>query len=449
MSYRKPFPFHFLISMLMLGAGLWGAAFAQDAAPAPPTYTPPPAADVLAGKAPLRLLISARQTMLAWKGVGTVRVIDLNDGQPLYTSKPGEMVGMVFGEDGTCWLRQNSKNFRQAPASVRLASDQPIKLWTPVPNAWETHYTPVVIFPARGSFYISREVMLEEYLRNVVAAEMPDTFHPQALLAQAVIARTYALIKLGRHGEEGADVCAEVHCQAHGGKRTAATDQAISKTRGLVLMAGEKLAEPYYSSTCGGVTGDAGLLWGPEYSRPYLQGGPDMPDKSVPAKLSIDSILDAGDAYCKESSGSRWTRQFTAAEVNALVAKNLPLVTNDSAAKISIVTNMSVEERTPDGRVASLRVEGDGMSVLVFGDAVRWLFGNGKPGASGLWSALFDLKVTRNAAGAIAGYTLRGAGRGHGIGLCQWGANGRAKAGQSFRDILHAYYPGTRLSDEN
>jgi|GEM_PF-1526835 len=448
MSYRKPFPYHIFILTLMLGAGPWGALNAQDTAPAQPSYTPPAAADVLAGKAPLRLLIATAQTMLAWKGVGTVRAIDVNDGQTLHTSKPGEMVGMVFGEDGTCWLRQNSINFRQAPGSVRLASDQPIKLWTPTPDTWETRDAPVVIFPARGSFHVSREVLLEEYLRNVVAAEMPDTFHPQALLAQAVIARTYALIKIGRHAEEGADICADVHCQAHGGKRTAATDQAVSKTRGLVLMAGDKLAEPYYSSTCGGATGDASLLWGPEYSRPYLQGVPDMPAKSAPAKLTIEAILNSGDAYCKESSGSRWTCQFTAAEVNALVAKNLPLVTNDPAAQIRTVTNMNVEERAPDGRVASLRVEGDGASILVFGDAARWLFGNGKPGASGLWSALFDLKVTRNGAGAITGYTFRGAGRGHGIGLCQWGANGRAKAGQSFREILHAYYPGTRLSDE-
>jgi SpoIID/LytB domain protein len=445
MSYRKPFPYHIFILALVLGIGLWGVVVAQDDAPVPP----PAAEDVLAGKAPLRLLISTRQTMHAWKGEGVVRVTNAKGGEVLHTSAPGEMVGIVFDANGTdCWLRQNSNNFRAVPASVRLVSDKPIKVWKPSPDTWETHDAPVVIVPARGSFSVTREIPLEEYLRNVVAAEMPDTFHPQALLAQAVIARTYTLIKLGRHAEEGADLCATIHCQAYGGKRTHATDQAIGNTRGLVLMAGGKLAEPYYSSTCGGVTGDAGLLWGPEYSHPYLMGVPDMPAKSAPAKLTVDNILDAKDAYCRESKASRWTRQFTAAEVNALVAKNLPLVTNDPDARIRTVVNIDIEQRTPNGRVASLRVEGDGVSVLVFGDQVRWLFGTGKPGTDGLWSALFELTVARNAAGAITGYTFRGAGRGHGIGLCQWGANGRAKAGQTFRQILHAYYPGTRLSDE-
>jgi len=439
MSYRKLALLAMLVLLLVLGAG---GAFAQS--------IPPAAADMLAGKAPLRLLMAARQTMLAWKGVGDVHVVNMADGVTLYTMKPGEMVGIVYDADGAgCRLRQDGKNFLAVPASVRLVSDKPVNVWTPSPDNWQTYDGTVVIVPtAGGTFSVTREIMLEDYLRYVVAGEMPNTFHPQALLAQAVIARTYALIKLGRHAAEGADVCVADHCQVYGSKRTPETDRAVSATRGLVLLFGDKLAEPYYSSTCGGVTGNAGLLWGPEYSRPYLQGVPDMPAKSAPAKLTIDSILKVKDPYCQDSSGNRWTRQFTAAEVNALVAKNLPLVTNDPAVRIQTVVNMSIEERTPDARVASLRIEGDGASVLVFGDAVRWLFGNGKPGASGLWSALFDLTVTRDTAGAITGYTFRGAGRGHGIGLCQWGANGRAKAGQTFREILHAYYPGTRLSDE-
>jgi len=451
MSYRNPFLYGLIGLVLLLGIGISRVVVAQFTPPVPPPYTPPSAKDVLAGKAPLRLLITVRQSMLAWKGDAAVRVTNAN-GEVVHTAKAGEMVGIVYDATGaSCWLRQNGKNFCAAPATVRLVTDKPVKVWTPSPDTWLTLDAPVVIVPTgNGNFSVTREIKLEDYLRNVMPAEMPNTFHPQALLAQAVIARTYALIKLGRHAADGADVCAADHCQVYGsnGNRARETDKAIADTRGLVLMAGAKLAEPYYSACCGGVTDDGGLLWGPEYSRPYLMGVPDMPSKSVPAKLTIDSILDAGDAYCKAASASRWTRQFTAAQVNALVANNLPAVTNDPAAQIHTVTNMIVEERTPNGRIASLRVEGDGASILVYGDAVRWLFGTGKPGADGLWSALFDLTITRDAGGAITGYTFRGAGRGHGIGLCQWGANGRAKAGQTFRQILRAYYPGTRLSDE-
>ena len=452
MSTRQPFSYILCALILLLGGVLGRMVVAQippSGAPAVPTpYMAPSTSDVLAGTAPLRLLVSSRHTMLAWKGEAAVRVVSVQGGETLYTAEPGEMVGIVYDQTGAVSLRQDGKNFRPVPASVRLASEKPVKVWTPSPDSWQSLDAPVVIVPVSGSFSVTREILLDDYLRNVVPGEMPNSFHRQALLAQAIIARTYALIKLGRHAGEGADVCATVHCQVYGSQRTKETDKAISDTRGLVLMAGEKLAEPYYSACCGGVTDDAGLLWGPEYDRPYLQGVPDMPSKNVPGQLTIDSVLDADDAYCQGTRASRWTREFTAGEVNALVAKNLPIVANDSAAQIRTVTNMSVEERTPNGRIASLRVEGNGASILVYGDAVRWLFGNGKPGANGLWSTLFDMTVTRDAAGAITGYTFSGAGRGHGIGLCQWGAQGRAKAGQTCRQILRAYYPGTRLSDE-
>ena len=458
MNYRRPFRKLAVVLLLLVGAGM-GSVVAQapgaltpTPAPAPPVYVAPGYPEVLAGKVPLRLLITTGQRMLAWKGAESVRTINTADGQPLHLAKTGEMVGIVRDADGaSCWLRQNGNNFCAAPSTIRLLSVKPLRLWTPTPDTWLTLTPPVLIVPtADGGFSVAREVKLEDYLRDVVPAEMPSTFHPQALRAQAVIARTYALTKLGRHAAEGADLCADVHCQVCGPEynRTKETDQAIRDTRGLVLLAGDKLVDAYYSSTCGGVTDDAGLLWGPEYSRSYLVGAPDMPRGRVPAEMTVGNILASTDAYCKDSKWSRWTKQFTAAEVNALVVRNLPLVTGDPTVQIRAVTNLAVEERTSNGRVASLRVTGDGASVLVFGDQARWLFGSGAPGPDGLWSALFELTVTRDAAGVIAAYTFRGAGRGHGIGMCQWGADGRARAGQSFRDILRAYYTGARLSDE-
>lgn len=441
--------------------------FAQDPAtvPAPPpaappvaTYTPPDYHDVLAGKAPLRVLILSKLNMLAWKGDAEVRVITVPDNKCIYTCKPAEMVGLVrVAQDQSCWLRQDGKNFCAIPTTLRLESDKPFKLWTPRPDTWNSYPSPLIITPTPNvDFSVARELPLEEYLRNVVPSEMPASFHPQALAAQAVIARTYALCKLGRHAEDGADVCDNVHCQMFIGadsKRAAATDKAVADTRGVVLLYGDKLAELYYHANCGGVTDDAGLLWGPEYARPYLAGVCDLACGKIPAEPTITGVLAATDCYCKGSNSAHWTRNFTPAEVDALAAKTLPIVTNDANAKVAHVTNLAVEERTPNGRVADLRVEGvdaqgNAVSFVVYGDQVRWLFGTGSAGPDGLWSTLFDLTVARDADGKVTGYTFHGAGRGHGIGLCQWGADGRAKAGQSYRDILNAYYPGTRLSEE-
>ncbi|HEY3416623.1 MAG TPA: SpoIID/LytB domain-containing protein, partial [Armatimonadota bacterium] len=226
-----------------------------------------------------------------------------------------------------------------------------------------------------------------------------------------------------------------------------ATDAAVDATRGLVLLCGNKLAATYYHSTCGGMTDDAGLLWGPEYAAPYLSGGRDVSTKGDTTP-PINELLTVKDAYCQRSSNIRWTLTYTPAQVDTLVGKNLGKLTGDPDVKIAKVTNMTIEERTPNGRVWHLRVEGDGASVVVDGDKIRWLFGTGDPGPAGLPSTLFDLKISRDAAGQPTGYVFTGAGRGHGIGLCQWGADGRAKAGQTCRQILKAYFPGTRLSDE-
>jgi SpoIID/LytB domain protein len=431
--------------LLLVGRGIAPAQTSPAPAPSSP-YTAPDYHSVLAGVDPLRVLVAGHVPMLAWKGDADVRVAYAATDANLYTAPAGQQVGLVRTADGGSALRQNGKNFLAVAETIRLVSAKPILVWTPQPDRWRTLRGPLTITPlADNTFGIAQEILLEEYLRNVVSGEMPADFHPQALRAQAVIARTYTLAKLGRHADDGGDLCADVHCQVFGDdtSRAKATDDAVADTRGVVLQHHGTLVDAYYHATCGGTTDDAGLLWGPEYARPYLTGG--TKDCALKETADLGDLLLAAGGYCKRSGGFRWTRVFTAAELNALVSRNLSRVTGDPQAKIDTVTNLNVEERTPNGRVARLRVEGDGASYAVMGDQARWLFGTGDPGPDGLWSTLFDLTVSRDAKGAIRAITLKGAGRGHGIGLCQWGADGRARAGQSYKEILAAYYPGTTL----
>jgi SpoIID/LytB domain protein len=432
----------YCLLLLLLAALLAGAQA---------VYTAPKYQEVLAGKAPLRMLIASHQPMLAWKGDAAVTVINGLDKKVAFAGKPGEQIGLLRGEDGLTALRKDGANLCAAPKMLRLESAKPISFWTKTPDAWAVYAAPIIITSLPdGTFSAALELPLEEYLRDVLPAEVVPSFHPQMMRAQAVVARTYALCKLGRHADEGADVCAGVHCQAYGptGKRIPATEDAVKTTKGLIVLYRDKLSEPYYSSCCGGITDDAGYVWGPEYARPYLIGILDFPSKKAAEDVIITDVLAVKDAYCAQSKSFHWERRYTAAEVDALVAKNLPIVTCDPTVKLKAVRNLVIEERTPYGRVSTLRVEGDGASILVYGDAARWLFGSGVPGGDGLWSALFDITVTRAKDGKPAAYLIRGAGRGHGIGLCQWGAEGRARVGHTFRQILHAYYPGIRLSDE-
>jgi stage II sporulation protein D len=103
-----------------------------------------------------------------------------------------------------------------------------------------------------------------------------------------------------------------------------------------------------------------------------------------------------------------------------------------------------VESTTPSGRVAALSVRTDRGRFLLRGNDVR--FGMRVPNGEILNSTYFSVRTERDAAGRLARATFDGGGYGHGIGMCQWGAIGRARAGHDFRSILSTYYPGTSLA---
>ena len=127
---------------------------AQDTTPPAATPTPPAASYVapdyhvvLQGKAPLRVLVSEQQPMLAWKGEVEVRATRVTDGVKLYATKAEEQVGLVRMDDQSCWLRQDGKNFCAIPSALRLESDKPIRIWTARPDAWMTFTGPLIITP--------------------------------------------------------------------------------------------------------------------------------------------------------------------------------------------------------------------------------------------------------------------------------------------------------------
>ena len=105
--------------------------------------------------------------------------------------------------------------------------------------------------------------------------------------------------------------------------------------------------------------------------------------------------------------------------------------------------------RSATGRVQELRIITDKNTYRLQCNEIRWLFGLGYAAPQGLKSILFTLTTERDAAGKPAKFTFRGAGWGHGLGLCQYGAAGRARAGQTATQILEAYYPGTKVQTVN
>jgi stage II sporulation protein D len=269
----------------------------------------------------------------------------------------------------------------------------------------------------------------ETYLGGVVAAELgvQDADVLEALKAQAVIARTYALKNLGRNRRDGFDLLATVSDQRYDGVsgETPAAWRALSDTKGMVVTWQGAPIDAFFHSTCGGRTA-AGAEVFTYADRPYLR--------------SVSDLDPSGQAWCRTSPRFRWEQTWDAAALTAALQRGGLRLGADEA---SGVRSIEATDRSPSGRVTRLRVRLRGRDVIIDGsNAVRRALP--PPDLDLLRSATFTL-TTRNDGERIGQLTVEGAGSGHGVGLCQWGAIGRARAGQGFTAILAAYYPGTQL----
>ena len=272
---------------------------------------------------------------------------------------------------------------------------------------------------------------MEAYLQGVVSAEMGRRGYAeqQALEAQAVVSRTYAVRNLGRWRARGFDLTAGVSDQVYGGvsAETPEGRAAVQETRGRVLTYNGAPIEAFFYSTCGGRTAD-----GYEVFRggrqPYLR--------------SIADRAEDGSAYCSISPRYRWHEEWTDASLRATLERNLPPVAGVREQEVRQVRDIRVARRTLSGRVDQLAISLGGPEIRVNGLAVRQVL---RP-LSGelLRSNAFTLSAT-GAGERVTHLTAEGMGAGHGVGFCQWGAVGRARAGQGYEQILAAYFPGTRV----
>ncbi|MFO1463327.1 MAG: SpoIID/LytB domain-containing protein [bacterium] len=266
----------------------------------------------------------------------------------------------------------------------------------------------------RGELAFVEQVSLEAYVREVLAAELPEDFSAEAQKAQAVLIRSFALSHRGRHAEEGYDFCDLTHCQVYGGlgPASALREEAVRATRGLILSYQGRPIEGLFHSTCGGHTSANQRVFGGK-PLPYLQGVSD------------------GD-YCAVSPHYRWSARLPLREISAILAED-PRWTGSIPLR-----GLALGEREPQGRVFNLSLEGPRRASIETMDFLSEL--GRKIGWNQLKSNWFELSVKDGIA------EFEGRGLGHGVGMCQWGARGMAERGKRFDEILRHYFPGTKLS---
>jgi stage II sporulation protein D (peptidoglycan lytic transglycosylase) len=288
------------------------------------------------------------------------------------------------------------------------------------------------LFRDGGGITVVNRLGLEAYLEGVVSAEMgrrnPD--EQAALEAQAVVSRTYAVRNLGRWRARGFDLTTGVSDQVYGGvlSETLQGRAAVAATRGLLLTYNGAPAEAFFYSTCGGRTAD-GVEVFRGAAQPYLRSIADQDEHGV--------------AYCSISPRYRWHEDWSDQALRATLERNLPPVVGIRQEQVRQVTDIRIARRTVSGRVGQLAIRLGGPEVRVDGLAIRQVL---RPSSGELLrSNAFTLQVTGGGTG-VSHLALDGQGSGHGVGFCQWGAVGRARAGQGYAQILAAYFPGTRVA---
>lgn len=281
-----------------------------------------------------------------------------------------------------------------------------------------------------GRVVVVNRLGIESYLAGVVNAEMGRRAEAEAeaLAAQAIVSRTYALRSLARGAAQRWDVVATVSDQAYLGVGSELEQgwNAIRRTHGIVLEYDGDLIDPFFHSTCAGRTAEGREIF--QYAeRPYLR--------------SVSDAAPGGTDWCAISPRYRWTEQWTGAALEAVLRQTLPPLGLDPAGR-GALRDVKVQSRSASGRVTELAVEYARGTVTVRGHGVRQAL---RPsGIDQLRSTSFRLVATRSG-DRLDRLTADGGGAGHGVGMCQWGAVGRARAGHTAGDILQAYFPGTAL----
>lgn len=292
-----------------------------------------------------------------------------------------------------------------------------------------------------GKLAVINQVDLEDLLKGLVPSEIFAKAHPEALKAQAVTARGEIMAKIGlKHLADPYLLCSEQHCAVYKGVggEAPSTNAAVEATRGEAVFDREgRLVDSVYSAVCGGHTEDNDAVWG-GVPNPSLRGRPDLlPEQESSATPEDLKAFLASDVKwpCRVSSFSqaskfRWEKRLSAKEVDDKLVDH----------KVGHVMAMTVTERGASGRARLLQISGDAGAATLRGElAIRRAFGM-------LNSAMLVISVERDAKGRPTAWVFNGGGWGHGVGLCQTGAIGRAEAGQSYRQILDHYFNGARVA---
>lgn len=345
---------------------------------------------------PIRVLVAEGRPLIRASGPAGLRVAAAGEGAILSQGRANEPISLLPVSRGVA-LRGGPA----APAVVLSAPDG-----GPVSVEGRPYRGRVEVHHVDGGLAAVNVLRLEEYLQGVLSAEVPPHWPLEAMKAQAVAARTYALYQMGQNPGALFHVRATTASQVYAGLNgeDPRASLAIQETRGLILaLQGQPIAALYHADS-GGQTEDGSDVFGQEYG--YLVGVEDGFDLASPY-------------YLWQASLSREAIQQALREAGVRVGR---------------ILGVEALGRSRTGRVLRVRVRHAWGSTELEGKVFRQLMGNDL-----IRSTKF---VVREEGGTLI---FVGNGWGHGVGLSQWGAKGMAELAYSFLDILQYYYPTAQV----
>ena len=343
------------------------------------------------------------------------------------------------------------------------------------------------LFVENGKVRVVNRVVIEEYLVSVISSEMSATSSLQLLKAHAVVSRSWVYAQLQRAqcsapvtasvcGTESDgeitrwyeredhhlfDFCADDHCQRYQGVTRVLNPtvlRAVKETEGVVVVSDGCVCDARFSKCCGGITELFSSCWG-DKDVPYLTSFRDSASQSDTFDASDEQsarewIESVPDAFCSVDDAAvlsqvlngydretndfyRWTVTYTQDELSALLRQK-------SGIDFGVVNELVPLERGRSGRIVRLQIVGDRKSIVVGKELEirRWL------SPTHLYSSAFVVDKKSSPDGEIC-FVLKGAGWGHGVGLCQIGAAMMGERGYDYTEILAHYYPNTDLKNIN
>ncbi|MBN1354188.1 MAG: SpoIID/LytB domain-containing protein, partial [Candidatus Omnitrophica bacterium] len=263
-----------------------------------------------------------------------------------------------------------------------------------------------VIRTEKMKLLVINHLDVEKYLYGVLQHEVPYYWPMEAIKAQAVVARTFALYRMEIMQTKDFDVTCDVYSQVYGGKsgEKRRVKKAVDMTRGMILTYDGMILPAYYHSICAGHTEDAGIVFGIDL--PPLKGKP------CP--------------YCKGARRTAWKAMFSLKDIE----KHL----NDYGIKVKGISDIEEGRKDRSGRLETVKIKDKEGQKEIMGFKLRLALG-----PNSIKSTNFSIIVTPG------GVVFNGKGWGHGVGMCQWGAFGMAKRHFNYKEILAYYYPETRI----